>query len=1310
MRGVRSALTMRIACVPSVLIESSCTKFSDRVVYSMIEPFGGSWRIVLPGERFVMRVCTYMVFVALALSGTAALGQATVSVSDLEFFEKSIRPLFAARCFECHGVEKQKSGLRLDHISTILKGGERGPAIVPGDPDGSNLVVAITYWDPDLQMPPKVMLEDEEIDLLIEWVERGAPWPEEALPAPSVLDEKVDVAKRKAEHWAWQPVRAQSPPRVRASEWPANEVDPFVLARLEEEGLRPGGEADRRTLIRRLYFDLLGLPPAPSEIEAFSMDASPMAYERLVDRLLASPHFGERWGRHWLDLVRFAESYGHEGDYPIREAWQYRDYVIRALNADVPYNDLVREHIAGDLLDRPRMHPTEGYNESVIGTGWWYMHQATHAPVDVDKDEADRIDNQIDVLSKAFLGMTVACARCHDHKFDAISAKDYYSLSAFMRGSRQHFAYLDPHGKIGSIVEDLEEIHALGSKALARRLDKASKAAAEEVQEYLKGAREVLFGAPSAKDGLYAASTDVFADFEGSTYGSWQVEGEAFGEAPAGGPLEKQQEVGGFRGDGLVNSFLGGDESTGTLTSQKFTVLRPYIHFLIGGGDYPEKTCINLKVDGKTVRTATGRNDEALIWHTWEVTDLHGSEAEIAVVDGRKEGWGHINVDHIVFSDSPSPTPLLRPVASVAGESGLDTVRLGRWVRALREGESRGADSPLYAFAILADVDGDAFEEEVRVFLGQAAADGTPADDVIFETFDGDDYGEWFTTGHAFGDAPTAAGDWQPGAADSRFVARGVAHSGLLSPKLQGTLRSPTFTLEHDSIHYRIRGRKAQVRLIVGRYQLREFNGILFESTYFSIDSDEYIWHRQVGGLGKWKGSRAYIEIIDNGEGFAAVDEIRFSNSAPSAAPLPAPIRAALAEDGISSIGGLASAYAQWTARALRSWRAPGLDGSDAAWLNFLAGEGLLDLDRYTQRLESFSGRMEQAAAELPTPMRVLAIMDGTVEDAYVFIRGNHEDLGEAVERRFLEALGDRDRRIEGPGSGRLALAAGITSDDNPLFARVMVNRIWHHLFGRGIVASVDNFGVMGTGPSHPELLDYLAMRFREDGYSMKSMIRLLATSRTYRLASALEDAVAEERDPNNVLLHRASVKRLEGEAVRDAILATAGTLDREMFGPSVTAYLSPFMTYHRRPGKSGPMDGDRRRTIYLEVKRNFLSEMQLTFDMPLPDSTAGRRTVSNVPAQSLILMNDPFVAEQARALGAALSGRAGDLEQRLADLCERTWGRAPSAEERSAMESFMAEQGAEYGIEKSAVESDPRVWSDLVQVLFMAKEFIFIG
>ncbi len=391
-----------------------------------------------------------------AETGASSDSGAKFDADGVEFFEKRVRPLLAARCQSCHGAEKQKGNLRLDSRVGALKGGDTSPAIVPGKPEESLLVDAIRYGE-TYQMPPKSQLPAEEIATLVEWVRIGAPWGREVAEQSS--DEKTFDLKARAGHSSFQPLANAHPPKVAKAGWVKTPIDAFILAGLEARGLAPAAATDKRTLLRRVTYDLTGLPPIPQEIEEFLADHSPQAYQKVVDRLLDSPRYGERWARHWLDLVRFSETYGHEFDFEIPNAYRYRDYLIRALNNDLPFDQFVIEHVAGDLLSQPRRHPEEGYNESIIATGAYFFGEAKHSPVDVRQDQADRIDNQIDVFGKAFLGLTISCARCHDHKFDPISTKDYYALSGYLRSSRFQQAFIDAAEPLAGQVAQLTKLN-----------------------------------------------------------------------------------------------------------------------------------------------------------------------------------------------------------------------------------------------------------------------------------------------------------------------------------------------------------------------------------------------------------------------------------------------------------------------------------------------------------------------------------------------------------------------------------------------------------------------------------------------------------------------------------------------------------------------------------------------------------------------------------------------------------------------------------------------------------------------------------
>ncbi len=392
-----------------------------------------------------------IVFATLAFfSPIAAFAQEkAIAPEALEFFEKKVRPVLVENCFECHSAtaKRVKGGFRLDSRAGMLAGGDLGPALMPGQPEKSRLIEAISHKNVKLKMPQKYKLPDAVIADLTAWVTMGAPWPDEKLVKKNAVS-TFDLAKRKAEHWCWQPIHVPEVPKVQDVTWGTSDIDRFLLAKLEAKGLKPARDAEPRTLIRRLYFDLIGLPPARADVEEFvkAWDTAGAkrgeAIEKVVDQLLDSPQFGERWARHWLDLVRYAESRGHEFDYTIPNAYHYRDYVIRALNSDVPYNQFVTEHLAGDLLTSPRMHK-DGFNESILGTAFWFLGEECHSPVDIRQDQADRFDNRIDVMTKTFLGLTVACARCHDHKFDAISTKDYYALFGVLESSNYRLARFD---------------------------------------------------------------------------------------------------------------------------------------------------------------------------------------------------------------------------------------------------------------------------------------------------------------------------------------------------------------------------------------------------------------------------------------------------------------------------------------------------------------------------------------------------------------------------------------------------------------------------------------------------------------------------------------------------------------------------------------------------------------------------------------------------------------------------------------------------------------------------------------------------
>jgi len=361
-----------------------------------------------------------------------ALVLASVPASEsLEFFEKKIRPVLVERCFKCHG-SKAKGGLRLDGRPGMLKGGERGPAIVPGKPGASLLIEAIHYGDDSNKMPPDGKLSAAVIRDFERWVEAGAPWPGGGVPLAQKKKPGFSITAEQRAFWSFQPVRNVSPPAVAIAAGVKNDIDRFILRRLEQEGIKASARASRRRLLRRATFNLTGLPPTPSELESFLADDSGAGFEKVVDRLLDSPRYGEHWARHWLDGVRYVSDVGYY--YFSDLGWRYRDWVIRALNDDLPYDQFVIHQVAGDLLPVPE--GKGGYPDGIIATGVLAMGNYDDQESNKEQLYAEVIDDQINLVSRQFLGLTISCARCHDHKFDPISTADYYALGGIFLSSR----------------------------------------------------------------------------------------------------------------------------------------------------------------------------------------------------------------------------------------------------------------------------------------------------------------------------------------------------------------------------------------------------------------------------------------------------------------------------------------------------------------------------------------------------------------------------------------------------------------------------------------------------------------------------------------------------------------------------------------------------------------------------------------------------------------------------------------------------------------------------------------------------------
>lgn len=1097
-----------------------------------------------------------------------------------EFFEKRIRPLLVEHCHSCHGRETSSpmGGLRLDSSKALLTGGSRGPAVVPGRPEESLLIRAAFFNDPNLKMPPAGRLSSREIADLVQWVKLGAYFPESE-SVSTQTDGGVDWEEAR-QFWSFQPIQSHPLPVVNDSRWVFSPIDTFVLSRLEAKGLKPAPPADKRSWLRRVTFGLTGLPPAAGDVDRFVTDASPESYQRVVDRLLSSPHYGERWGRHWLDLVSFAETNGHEFDHTKADVWRYRDAVIRAFNEDVPYDRLVREHIAGDLLAEKRLGPGGIHWESPIVTSFFWLGERLNGAIDSVKARADEVDNQIDVLSKAFLGLTVACARCHDHKFDPIPTTDYYALAGVLHSTDFAQAIIDSASQRKEISSLRQQIRDRIS-VIRTLLQPARRSMAQQIEPYLLAASEL------ASPRALVESSEVF-------------------------------EMAGRR---MLNPNL----------------LRAWV---------------------ETLRQACG-----------DPEDLFYPLA--ALIDGLAS----------------------RRFQSFA--EGMEVVRsqLGERVKSERKQEATGLE---------------------RV-------------DVLFEDFGKPDYEGWVVRGQAFGTGPVRQ---IPSNQSLRnFQGQTLANSfGAGSNRFMGNLTSRKFTLPELPRDYREHGIYLHVRLAGSRPQEPTSNqphpplslGLIADgvrSSTFVPEGDRLQWKTarmtiQVGRI-------CHFEILDRSpDGHITVDKIVFSNSKEPPIHLEASLRGLLqriVSGNPLTLASLARTYGDLFREALganvslfpgQHWLLASLSPSGRLEdLAPLLWEDEREMVRWLQ------GQRQVLDDRVPPSRFAMSSQDRNPRNVRVHLRGDHNNLGREVPRRFLQILAGKDQSPILEGSGRLHLADQLVEPRNPLTARVMVNRIWKHHFGEGLVRSVDNFGKMGDQPSHPELLDFLAHRFIREGWSVKAIHRLILLSNTYRM-SGRRDALALQLDPTNRLLHHVSVRRLEAEAIRDSILAVSGNLDRQLFGPSVPPHISDYQDGRGKP-KSGPLDGNGRRSLYVQVRRNFLTPLFLAFDYPPPISTIGRRGVSTVPSQALMMLNNEFIAGEAQAWARRMVAEEADTNRRAARMVLEVYGRPPEPRELKELLQFAASVEDRYQRldEKAGNQEsvEQRVWTDLGHALMNSAEFIYL-
>jgi hypothetical protein len=940
-------------------------------------------------------------------------------------------------------------------------------------------------------------LEPEVIQDFEKWIKDGAVDPRDQPPTEEELTKDTDwnaIMQRRKNWWSFQPIVQPDIPAFDLNSNSTHPVDAFIQTEITNNGLIPEAVADKETLLRRLSFALLGLPPSSTELEMFLADDTEDAFERKVDEYLDSPHFGERWARHWMDWIRYAESHGSEGDPTIPNAWYYRDYLIRALNQDIPYDQLLREHLAGDLLPSPRINQELGLNESAIGTSQLRMVFHGFAPTDALEEQVRFTDDQINVISKAFQGITVSCARCHDHKFDPISQKDFYALYGIMASGRPAMIQANIPAKNESKI-----------RSKMRQLKQQIKS---------------------------------------SLIKAWHEETEVLNEL-----LSQPNEA-------LTSKIS---------SSKKGELLWPLAQF-------PD----------------SNKNNE---WKDFLAEFKSGENAQ---------------------KDLPTP--------------------ITEWN-----------------------------------FTNQKTVN------------------DWFSEGPSIS-KQSPSGSWTlatNGDAIIQNILPGGIYSHIDSTKDRGLLHSRRIDLnEAYDLWMFINGDgNAMARYAVQNYPR---NGTVYPVE--TMNNPRWRWKKF--SLKYWQGDTIHIELTTAADQpvLARLNDtrswfgIRKAVLTPSGAPSPAsptenlltPIINILNDSALQK--DLITAYQLAIQKAIKGWRQNTLTDSQAILLNEAVQNGLLtnDFTKTEPKLKSLLDQWRKLEAQLKAPLRVPGQFETEGFDQALFDRGNHKKPTEIVPRRFLEFLDDTP--YESPVSGRLELARDILRDDNPLTSRVMANRIWHHLFGKGIVTTPDNFGRLGRKPTHPELLDHLAFQFKENGWSVKRLIRYLVTSDTWSRSSDVSPLTAS-KDPENKLWSHYPVKRLEAESIRDNLLAVSGKLDKTTrFGAPVSGISN-------------------RRSVYVRVKRNSLDPFLTLFDAPVPASTRGRRDATNVPSQSLSMLNDPFVIECAEAFAASLKNEPHTEQlskrQRIQHMFVSSLGRLPTLTETVQSEHFidqMTQLALKWGRKKQAL------------------------
>jgi len=1035
--------------------------------------------------------CPGLVLTAAMLAALfTGCGRKAVSPRNAEpqvSFNEQIQPILSENCYNCHGSDSgsRKAELRLDQPQDAFAPRKHGFAIVKGDPNRSLLIQRILSKDPEFKMPPPEShksLKPTEIALLRQWIVEGAVY---------------------EKHWAFiAPHRPAEPATVRG-DWARSPIDRFILARLEKEKLAPSPEADRPALLRRVTYDLTGLPPTPAELGAFLADAAPGAYERVVDRLLASPRYGEHRARYWLDYARYGDTHGIHLD-NFRSIWPYRDYVIGAFNANKPFDQFTREQLAGDLL------PAHNLDQQLASAFIRCGISSGEGGAIVEELRVNNQRERVEAFGAVYLGLTAGCAACHDHKFDPISHKDHYQLTAFFNNldekpSNDDLADWPPFIRLPKPEDRARYDEILGRRATVETALQKRRARSHELilQWLAKGAPAV----PVNPAGLQVKL--LFNEQQGATFANTAPQ-PAFASVTSTG-----------------GSPIWGEETWFWPSFRMETSTRLE---LPGIGDVERTDAFSV---GSWVMPRMETNASS----SPQVGTLLGRMDSTAGMRGWDLGYDDGRLTFRLVHDSQSN---LLEVAT-----NFRVLARGRWNH------------------VLVTYDGSGKTEGVRLYV-----DGKPEPTCVLR----DSLGDTTRT-----TAPFLLGSIYPDANPLRQT----------------------------------------------RYQdLRYYNRALDETEAPRVAREDYVAALATRPPDTWNEDEAQ-----------AVADFYFAQRDPETTALLAQLPPLQKElDALTKDGPI----------ALVSKETPRLAYAD-----------VLNRGAYTARKE----RVRPDTPHFLPPMPA------------------------------------------GAPHNRLGLAEWTLSADNPLTARVTVNRMWNELFGTGIVETTEDFGIVGARPSHPKLLDWLAVEFRESGWDMKHMYRLLVTSATYRQSAKLTPALLE-KDPKNRLLARGPRFRLDAEMLRDTALAASGLLVEKEGGPSVKPYQPPgvwesggFPSSNTTRYVQGTGDSLYRRSLYTFWKRMAPMPNMDVFDAPTRDGSCTRRTRTNTPLQALTTMNDVQWLEAARRLAENLVGEtAASDDDRLQELAERILTR----DWKPAEKTILLEKLDEF---RSTYSADPKAAGELIAI-----------